>query len=54
MELPFLNTFVVCLRFRIFVGVTMVGTIQPNLRSGVLFWGGEVRKPETEKEGKDD
>lgn len=39
MELPFLNTFVVCLRFRIFVSVTMVGTIQPNLRSGVLFFG---------------
>ena len=39
-----------------FVSVTMVGTIniQPNLRSGVLFFfSGEMRKSGTEKGRKD-
>ena len=55
LELPFLNSFIECLRFRMFVSVTMVGTIniQPNLRSGVLFFSGEMRKSGTEKGRKD-
>ena len=54
LELPFLNTFVVCLRFRIFVSVTMVGTIniQPNLRSGVLFWGEKCESRRQKKRGR--
>ena len=46
LELPFLNSFIECLRFRMFVSVTMVGTIniQPNLRSGVLSFFGRNAK----------
>ena len=53
LELPFLNTFIKCLRFRMFVSAEMVGTIniQPNLRSGVLFFFREKCESRGQKKG---